>query len=78
MEIADRHEELEATIRRVKLLLIKAKISKSEGAREQCLAKVCIELREFLGATDRSELALFASGLRRGRHGSPHTVALRV
>ena len=48
MENIDRHEELEATMRRVKLLLIKAKISSSDGARERCLEKVCLELRKFL------------------------------
>ncbi len=51
MESTDRHEELEATIRRVKLLLINAKISSSDGARERYLEKACLELRKFLEAS---------------------------
>ena len=51
MESTDRHEELEATIRRVKLLLINAKISSSDGARERYLEKACLELRKFLAAS---------------------------
>lgn len=48
MDNDDRNEELEATIRRVKLLVIEAKMSSSEALREQWLKKVCMELRKFL------------------------------
>jgi hypothetical protein len=44
----DPREELEATIRRVKLLLIEAKVSPSAGTRRRCLDVICVELKKFL------------------------------
>ena len=48
MENGDRHEELEAAMRRVKRLVIDAKLASSDTARERYLEEVCVELRRFL------------------------------
>ena len=48
MENGDRHEELEATIRRVKGLVIDAKLAPNETMQERYLKEVCLELRKFL------------------------------